>query len=209
MQAQVYSTKGEILEKVTLPKGVFGVEVSPTLLAQAVRVYLGNQRAASAKTLSRGMVAGSTRKIFRQKGTGRARHGAIRAPIFVGGGISHGPDGMQNFKLNLPSKMKRLAVTGALSARAMAKEIVLMEGAGKADGKTKTAQVLRKKMGVDNQKILIVRGSNESEVDLGWRNLTQVTVTQPNNLNVHSVLVHKKIVFTQEALGELEKIYAS
>src|SRR3989344_4073637 len=92
-----FSITGESLKVVTLPVKVFGVKADPALLAQAVRIYLGNQRKSSAKTKTRAEVEGSTRKIYRQKGTGRARHGSIRAPIFVGGGIAHGPDGSQNY----------------------------------------------------------------------------------------------------------------
>lgn len=209
MQAQVYSLKGGVWEKATLPKRIFGVKVAPALLAQAVRAYLGNRRAASAKTKSRGMVAGSTRKIFRQKGTGRARHGAIRAPIFVGGGISHGPDGEQNYKLDMPKRMGRLALSGVLVAKAAAKEVALLTGTEKADGRTRAARRLREKMGMAEDKTLVVWGEKEANVDRGWRNLDGVTLVHPNNLNVHTVLTHKKIVFTQTALGELEKIYAS
>lgn len=209
MQAPVFSLSGKSLEKVTLPKGVFGIDVSPVLLAQAVRVYLANQRAASAKTKTRGEVEGSTRKIFRQKGTGRARHGAIRAPIFVGGGISHGPDGMQHFALEMPKKMRKLAVAGALAEKAGSKLVTVVTGANKATGKTSEANALRAKMEMLGDKVLVVSESKQKKLDLGWQNLNRVTVTHVNTLNAYTVLAHKQIVFTQEALEALAKNYAA
>lgn len=209
MQAPVFSISGAKMEKITLPKGVFGTEASPTLLAQAVRVYLANQRAASAKTKTRGEVEGSTKKIFRQKGTGRARHGAIRAPIFVGGGISHGPDGMQHFELEMPKKMRKLAMAGALNEKADAKQITIIDGASKATGKTREASALRTKMEMATDKILMVSQGSQKKLDLGWRNLNKVTVTHVNALNAYTVLAHKQIVFTQEALDALAKQYAN
>src|SRR3989339_761921 len=135
--AATYDIKGQQGEKIKLPEKIFGAKVKPIVMAQAVRVYLSNQRKALAKTKTRADVAKTTAKMYRQKGTGRARHGSYAAPIFVGGGIAHGPSGKQNYKLSLPAKMRRLALLGALSVKAKAKEILIVEGVDKALGKTK------------------------------------------------------------------------
>src|SRR5581483_3879222 len=116
LSASVYDLKGKAIGRVTLPSEVFGVEENPHLLAQAVRVYLANQRQGTVSTKTRGEVQGSTRKIYRQKGTGRARHGGIRAPIFVHGGIVFGPK-PREFSLSMPQKMRRLALFTALSGK--------------------------------------------------------------------------------------------
>src|SRR3990167_4064766 len=135
--AQSYNLKGERQEKLNLPKEQFGVNASPSLLAQAVRIFLSNQRRAAAKTKTRAEVAKTTAKMYKQKGTGRARHGSYAAPIFVGGGVAHGPSGEQNYKMSLPVKMRRLALLGALSAKAEAKQVMVVTGCEKASGKTK------------------------------------------------------------------------
>src|SRR3989339_2278990 len=135
--AATYDIKGQQGEKIKLPEKIFGAKVKPIVMAQAVRVYLSNQRKALAKTKTRADVAKTTAKMFKQKGTGRARHGSYAAPIFVGGGVAHGPSGEQNYKLSLSSKMRKLALLGALSAKASAHEIMVIEGSDKATGKTK------------------------------------------------------------------------
>src|SRR6266404_5428662 len=118
----VVGIDGKVSGKVSLPGEMFGEKVNKALLAQAVRVYLANQRQGNASTKTRGEVDGSTAKIYRQKGTGRARHGSKRAPIFVKGGIVFGPK-PRDFSLSLPQKMKRKALFSALSAKVKDKEV--------------------------------------------------------------------------------------
>jgi len=204
ISASAFNLKGEKLTAVKLPKEAFGVEVKPTLLAQAVRVWLSNQRKSSAKTKTRTEVAGSTRKLFKQKGTGRARHGSIRAPIFVGGGISHGPSGEQNYKMSLPAKMRRLALIGALSVKATAKSIKIVDGAGKANGKTKQLEWLDEGM-----KTLVVAGSGQDKFKQGIRNLQGMSIAQAESLSAYAVLANKQLVITVEALEEIKKRYAN
>src|SRR3989344_7204583 len=110
----VYEISGKEKGSLSLPKEAFSVDVNKALLAQAVRVYQSNQRQGTASTKTRGEVVGSTRKIYRQKGTGRARHGDIKAPIFVGGGVAHGPKSA-NYRKSISQKMRRIALLGALS----------------------------------------------------------------------------------------------
>ena len=114
LKQSVYDTKGNLAESIVLPKEIFDVKVNDPLMAQAVRVYLANQRRGTVKTKSRGEVKISTRKIYRQKGTGRARHGAASAPIFVGGGIAFGPR-QRDYSLKLNQKMKKAALFIQLS----------------------------------------------------------------------------------------------
>lgn len=204
ISASAFNLKGEKLEAVKLPKEAFGVEVKPTLLAQAVRVWLSNQRKSSAKTKTRTEVSGSTRKLFKQKGTGRARHGSIRAPIFVGGGISHGPSGEQNYKMSLPAKMRRLALVGALSVKATTKSIKIIDGAGKANGKTKQLEWLDEDM-----KTLVVAGSGQDKFKQGIRNLQGMSMAQAESLSAYAVLANKQLVITMEALEEIKKRYAN
>lgn len=171
-------------------------------MAQAVRVYRGNQRTASAKTKTRAAVEGSTRKIFRQKGTGNARHGSVRAPIFVGGGIAHGPSGAQNYKLNMTSGMKKLAVLGALAAKAKSKAVVVLSGVEKANGKTSQVAKLVEK------KSLVVTSLSLPKFNLACRNIEGVEIAYTHNLNPYQILTHKKLFIAEPAVKELTTRYA-
>src|SRR5579885_383385 len=132
----VYGIDRKVSGKVSLPHVIFGEKVNKQLLAQAVRVYLANKRQGTVSTKTRGEVDGSTRKIYRQKGTGRARHGSVRAPIFVHGGVVHGPK-PRDYSLNLPKKMRRKALFSALSAKLQDGQIKVVAGFEKLEPKTK------------------------------------------------------------------------
>ena len=208
MTVDSYNFSGKKLTPIELDKKVFGVKVSPTLLAQAVRIYLSNQRSASAKTKTRAEVQGSTRKIFKQKGTGRARHGSIRAPIFVGGGIAHGPDGTQNYTMKMPSKMAKQALLGAMSQKAHEKLISVVKGADEASGKTSELNKLLKIL-VPKGKVLLVRTPSQIKFNLASRNLPQVIMASTASLNAYQTIAHPQIIFTAEALAMFEKKYVA
>jgi large subunit ribosomal protein L4 len=200
--AKTFNLKGEAVKDTNLPEELFGVKVKPTLLAQAVRVYLSNQRQSPAKTKTRGEVAKTTAKMFKQKGTGRARHGSYAAPIFVGGGISHGPSGEQNYHLNMPQKMKKLAFLGALSAKAAKGEVKVVTGAEASTGKTKEVAWLA-------GKALVISSSTLTNFNRAARNLKKVQVVNSGLVNTYSVLAFKELIITPEALGELKKQYVA
>lgn len=193
------------LTQPALPKGLFDQQVSPTLLAQAARIFLSNQRRAQARTKTRAGVEGSTRKIFRQKGTGNARHGSRRAPIFVGGGISHGPDGQQNYDKVMPLKMRKLAVVGALTQKAREKAVMIVTG--EATGKTKQAKELLKTLDskLNSRPLVIV--DNQPKVKLAWRNVTGAKVRSWTNINAYEVMLAKPVLITEAALEQLKKKY--
>lgn len=206
MNAQTFSISGREVAALELPKEIFAVKAPASLLAQAVRVYLANQRAASAHTKTRGQVQGSTRKIFKQKGTGRARHGSVRAPIFVGGGIAHGPDGTQNYTLKMPAKMSRLALLGALSQKA--KSTLILKNGDEATGKTKQASGLLNKM-VPAKKALLVTSSEQKNLKLAFRNIKRLSLATVSTLNAYQVIIAPSVIFTAEALSALQKKYVA
>lgn len=207
--AEKFNIKGEGVKAVNLPKELFGVEASEQVMAQAVRVYLANQRKARAKTKTRGEVAKTTAKMYKQKGTGRARHGAYSSPIFVGGGVALGPTGEENWKLKMPKQMTKLALAGALSDRAKEKKVVILGGADKAEGKVSEMKELHKKLSTGKQKWLLVTTAKQKQMAKAWRNKSGVTVRQSERLNAYEVMVNKKIVITDEALAALVKKYAN
>lgn len=197
----VYSLAGVAsTAKLELPKEVFGAEVNKALLAQATRVYTNNQQAHYANTKTRGEVEGSTKKIMKQKGTGGARHGARRAPIFVGGGIALGPKA-RKVELELPKKMKKAALISALSLKAKEQKIVGIAGLDKATGKTKEMAQLFKKTGFKSA--LVVTDAKLEKALQAVRNLPGVSLKDANNLNVLEVLKHQNLLLTQEAVAKL------
>lgn len=201
--AATFNIKGEKIEAVTLPKELFGIEVKPQLLAQAVRVWLSNQRKGNAKTKTRKDVAKTTAKMYKQKGTGRARHGSYAAPIFVGGGVAHGPSGEQNYKLTLPAKMRKLALLGALSVKAAAHEVMVIEGSDKASGKTKQLAWLPK------EKKLVIINKDQTKFKRAVRNIEQTSVRGPESLSAYEILAHKQLILTKEVIANIKKIHVA
>lgn len=213
----VYSLLGKETGTLDLPKEVFGQKVNKKLLAQAVRVYTTNQKNLLASTKTRGEVEGSSAKIFRQKGTGRARHGSVRAPIFVGGGIVFGPQS-RKVRLVLPKKMKKAALFTALSAKAADKAVVGVTEVDKASGKTKEIVQLLVQLNSKfspreagkNQKskflsALIITGEKTDNVVRAVRNIPGVNALPVNLINAYEVVRHGLLVVTKDALAKLSK----
>lgn len=207
LSVPVYSLTGKSAGLLDLPKEIFGVKVNKKLLSQAIRVYMTNQKNFTAKTKTRGGVEGSTAKIYRQKGTGRARHGAIRAPIFVGGGIVFGPQ-PRKVRLDLPSRMKKVALFSALSSKLVDKNIIGLSGIEKASGKTKEMfkliSTITNTQSSDKKKkpisVLIVIAQKTDNVMHGSRNIPGVTILPANLINAYEVLKHEILLITKEAV---------
>ncbi|MBI2621881.1 MAG: 50S ribosomal protein L4 [Candidatus Levybacteria bacterium] len=206
----MYDAKGAKHGTFALPREVFGAKINQPLMAQAVRVYLSNQRVGSANTKTRGEVSLTTAKWYRQKGTGRARHGAKSAPIFVGGGVAHGPRA-RDYSLALPKKMKKAALRSALSLKASAGEIKVLSGLTKIEPKTKNiAKIFAKVTDDKNQKKRILLITSEAQKDLenvyrAGRNIKNVEITAARLLNTYEVLKHKNLLFMKEAVEVLAR----
>lgn len=206
----VFSLEGKETGTVDLPKEVFGAPVNKKLLAQAVRVYMTNQKNFTGSTKTRGEVNATTAKWFRQKGTGRARHGAQSAPIFVGGGIAFGPK-FRNVRLDLPKKMKKAALVSALSDKMVDQKIVGVTGLEDALGKTKQmAQLMNQISLVRNQSkknktngvsILLVTADKNDNALNGIRNLPKVHILPANELNAYEVIKHRILVIEKNAVN--------
>lgn len=200
----VLDTDGKPTGKVILPPELFAAKVNKTLLAQAVRVYLANQRAGSAATKTRGEVEGSTRKIYRQKGTGRARHGAIRAPIFVGGGIVFGPT-PHSYRMDFPKNMKRAALASALTSAFQEGKMIVGDGLGDVV-KTKIMAKTLRSIGARGSTLLVV-GADAQGTSRAARNIADVDILPAQNLYAYTVLMHQKLVFMKEAIEVLKKTF--
>jgi large subunit ribosomal protein L4 len=211
MSLTVYDIKGVADGRISLPEEIFGAKINNSLMAQAVRVYLANQRRGTLKTKSRGEVAISTRKIYRQKGTGRARHGAASAPIFVGGGIAFGPK-PRDFSMKLNQNMRKAALFSALSAKLKDGEIKIITGLEKIEPKTKKmADVVKKlELNIKGQSLLLVTpkaGVDFDNVSKAARNINGVRVLSANQLNTYEILVNSRILFMRNAIDSLKETF--
>lgn len=197
-----YSLDGNKVGTLSLPKEIFQAKVNEKLLAQAVRVYLTNQKSHFSHTKTRGEVKGSGRKIWSQKGTGRARHGSITAPIFVGGGIALGPKS-RKVVLDLPKKMKRQALISALSAKIPEGEVLGITGLDKVKGKVKQMRVFLQKIGKDD--VLMVIGEKNKQASLASRNLPSLNVSTADQLNPLLVVSYQTLLISDEAVKKLSQ----
>lgn len=198
----VYTVTGEKAADMTAPASLFGGVVNMQLIALAVRVFLANQREGSAATKTRGNVEGSTRKLYKQKGTGRARHGSIRAPIFVGGGIVFGPQ-PRDYSLHFPQSMKSAAIKSALALKLKEEKLVVMEDGKMSKPATKTVAKAFEKIGAIRSVLLVV---DDVHTDLvkSARNICCVTVEPAKNVTTYEVFTSHRVIITKEALKQLE-----
>lgn len=199
MQLAVLSTSNSA-KKVTVSAQVFGAEVNPVLIAQAVRVYQARLRQGTSKTKTRSEIARTKKKWFKQKGTGNARHGARTPNIFVGGGVSHGPNGMQNWDLELSQAMKHQALISALSLQA--KNAVILDAAtAKSDAKALRKLITKHS---EDKKTLVILPETQVEILRKIQNMGTVLVTTADQVTVWQVAMADVIVLLEETVTRLE-----
>lgn len=208
LSVQVYDALGKSAGYVELPKEIFGAEVNKKLIAQAVRVYLANQRKGTVSTKTRGEVNATKQKVWKQKGTGRARHGARSAPIFVGGGAAFGPK-PRDYSLSLPKKMRKSALISSLSSKLQGEQIKILTGLEKIDPKTKNVALLVKNLGLEGKRMLIVTPDGAKKgfenVYRASRNIEGIHIMNVNMLNTYEVLDNKMILFMKASLDVLKE----
>ena len=201
LSLSIYNIEGKEEKTIELPKEVFSVPANPSLLAQAVRIFLVNQRQGNVSVKTRGEVIGSTRKIYRQKGTGKARHGAIKAPIFVGGGIAHGPK-KTDYNLKFNKKEKKMALFIALSEKLKEKKIFgLSDKALTIQPKTKIFMNFLKQLKLlDKNNLVILLKMEKNNLFFSMRNITGIKFTDIGSLNPYLVLKSNNLIFIESAL---------
>ncbi|MFO7652625.1 MAG: 50S ribosomal protein L4 [Candidatus Krumholzibacteriia bacterium] len=206
--ANLYSSTGEVKGTVDLPERLFAQPVHRQALYEAVRCYLANQRQGTHSTKTRAELRYSKSKLFRQKGTGRARMGSANSPSRVGGGRAHGPK-PRDYSYVLPRKIKRLALTSALSDRASSERVSVVEDLNLDAPRTRTMAALLGAMPLAGRHTLVVLpGEIESDtVYRSLRNLRGVRVLRSNELNAYTVLWADNLVFTEKALSGAEEVF--
>lgn len=201
----VYNMEGNEVGTMELNDAVFGVEVNEHLVHLAVVRQLANNRQGTQKAKTRSEVSGGGRKPFRQKGTGRARQGSIRAPQWKGGGVVFAPKPRDySFKLN--KKVKKLALQSALTSKVAENKIIVLENLDLAEVKTKE---MAKVLGNINagKALIVMEGSNKNAI-LSARNIPEVKTASVNTINTYDVLKYNTLVVTKEAVAKIEEVYA-
>jgi len=198
MELPVYNMAGEQVSTFELPATIFEANINRELMHQALVRQLANARLGTHKAKNRSEVNRTTAKIYRQKGTGRARHGSRKAPIFVGGGKAHGPL-PRKYTKSMPRKMRRAALCSALSAKADQGDIVLLESISLDAPKTKSIATMMKVLANGESTLLLLADRNEN-VEKSARNLADVKALRANYLNIRDLLGYNKIVMPLAAL---------
>ncbi len=202
----VYNTGGEQVGEVNLADYLFARPVHKSAMYDVAIMQLANRRQGTASTKTRSEVRGGGRKPWRQKGTGRARHGTIRSPIWAGGGVAFGPR-PRSYRYSMPKKIKRIALKSALSAKAQAGKVVVVDSFNMEEPKTKNILSALQNLKI-NGKALLVTAFSDEIVYKSARNIPEVNTTIANKLNVLDILNVDYLVFTREAVDRTEEVFA-
>ena len=202
----VYNADGKVVSTMELNDSVFGVKVNKDVMHEVVVNYLANERQGTQSTLTRTEVRGGGIKPWRQKGTGRARQGSIRAPQWVGGGVAIGPK-PRDYSYRLNKKVKRLALKSALSSKVEESEIIVLDALDCKEFKTKQVADMLAKLNV-TEKALIVLPENDKKIVNSARNIRGVDATFVGAINTYEVLNHTKCIILKDAVEKLEEVYA-
>ena len=205
MQVPVYSLSGEVVKQIEVSDHVFAVPFNEAVVHQAVVAQKANARQGTASTKTRGEVAGSSRKLYRQKHTGLARAGSKKSPTRRGGGVIFGPK-PRSYRQEMPKRMRQLALRCALSAKTRDKELMVLEKLELKQPKTKEMATILAALGVDSS-ALIVTGKPEGNVFKSARNLAGVKTLPANILNVADVLSCKRLLITEAGVRKAEELW--
>lgn len=197
----VQNIKGKPISQVDLADDVFSVPVKSSVLHEVVTMQLANRRAGTAAVKHRSDVKGSRRKLYRQKGTGRARRGDIKSPLLRGGGVVFGPDG-RNYKYQVPKKVKKLALKMALSSKFNQKELVVLDRFELEEIKTQEFVGVLNTLNLNSA--LIVTDKNNENLELSSRNVRNIKVLRSEGLNVYDILKYQTLVLLEPAVKNIE-----
>ncbi|QQY79413.1 large subunit ribosomal protein L4 [Keratinibaculum paraultunense] len=205
-KVNVYNVLGEQVEEIDLKDDIFGVEVNEHVLYEVVKNQLANRRQGTQSVKTRSEVRGGGRKPWRQKGTGRARQGSIRAPHWVGGGVTFAPK-PRDYSYKVPKKVKRLAMKSALSSKVLNDEIIVLDELSLNEPKTKEMAKILSNINA-GKKALIVMDKKDTNVIKSARNIPNVQVAFVNTLNVYDILNFDSFIITKDAVRKVEEVYA-
>ncbi|NNE44724.1 MAG: 50S ribosomal protein L4 [Gemmatimonadetes bacterium] len=205
--ARGFSAGGDKTAEVSLPDEVFGIEPNPHVVWESVVNFQANQRHGTAKVKSRGEISRSNSKPWKQKGTGRARAGTWRSPIWIGGGRIHGPQ-PRDHSYRLPKKIRRLAIKSALSDRANEGRVIVVDSVDVNEPKTKVMWDLLSKMKVSHHKVLILTDDLSENLALSVRNIPNALAMEAREVNAYTVVSSDYVLVTKGGLKQLEEVFA-
>lgn len=203
-EIQVYNIKGQSVGKIELDKGIFNGEVNEPILYQVVRMYEANQRQGTASTKTRSDVRGGGKKPWRQKGTGRARAGTIRSPLWRGGGKIFGPH-PRDYSYSVPKAVRRIALISSLNAKLNDKDMIVIDEMKLEKPKTKEFSAVLRNIKADKKPLLVLDDKNDTVIRAS-RNIPNLLLRDYRTLNAYEVLKQQKLILTQKALAGLTKI---
>lgn len=205
MQVPVYNLAGEVVKNIDISDAVFAVPFNEGVIHQVMVAQRANARQGTSSTKTRGEVSGSSRKLFRQKGTGSARAGSRKSPLRRGGGITFGPH-PRDYRQDIPKKMRHLALRSVLSAKIGDEELKIMGVLKFDEPKTWKMTQLLNALGINSPALVVTSGPEESVI-LSARNLTKIKTMPANLLNVLDILSYKMLVITEDAVREVERLW--
>ena len=205
LKVDILDMNGKKKSELELNENVFGIEVNEVVVHAALVNYLANQRQGTQSTKTRAEVRGGGRKPWRQKGTGRARQGSIRAPQWIKGGIALGPK-PRSYKYAIPKKMRKLALKSVLTSKVEDKELIVVDKLELKEIKTK--EMVKVLNNLNTKKALIVLSEKNLNVQASARNIENVKTTLVNTINVFDLLKYDNLVITEDAIKKLEEVYA-
>lgn len=205
LKVSIKNIKGQNVGEVELSESVFGVEPNAAVLHAYVKAYLANQRQGTQSALTRAEVRGGGIKIYRQKGTGRARHSSNRAPIFTHGGVVFAPK-PRDYRLSVNKKVKRIAMKSALTSKVNDNDIIVYDKLDIENPKTKEMVKVLNAMNVG--KALIVLSDKDEIVERAARNIPGVKTTLVSTLNVYEILKYNTLILTKDSVAKIEEVYA-
>ena len=217
MEIKLYNQSAEEMGNVELPDNVFNIEINNDLLHQALLAHLGNSRKITAHTKGRGEVRGGGKKPWRQKGTGRARHGSSRSPIWKGGGVTHGPLKVENYSKKINKNAKRKALFMALSSKTKDNQILVLDRLNLAEAKTKNMAGILDKLSLKlegyrktknkRDSILLVAPKPDTSVLRTVRNIPYIALIKADSLNVKDILEKKYLLLLKDSISMIESTY--
>lgn len=204
-QIEIINKENKAAGQTELPDDIFGVKVNKELLFEAVHNHLANKRQGTVATKTKGLVSGGGKKPFKQKGTGRARSGSNRSPIWRGGGTIFGPQ-PRDYSYKMPKKAKWLALSSALAAKFADNEVVIIDDLSLAEAKTKVMKGILDNLGLNN--VLIITPEKNEKLELAARNIPNVNIARVSELNVFSILKHQKLLILKDAVERMKEAYS-
>lgn len=207
MKIKVYNQEGKEAGEISLPKEIFEVPMNPDLVHQVATSQMSNRRKTTARVKDRSEVRGGGRKPWRQKGTGRARHGSSRSPIWRGGGITFGPTQERTFKKRVPRKMRRKALLMVLSSKAKDKSLIVLDQLKLDKVKTKLIVQVLNNLPSKDQSSLVILPKLEKELVLAARNIPEVGTTEAKDLNVLDLLSFKYLIILKDSIKVIKDTF--